>query len=81
MATSSQVLALLIPAGGYTQTGEEFEGIQFLECAPITKKQFENGFAQYDALKAEEEKQSAIKTNLILEKLGITADELKQIIA
>jgi hypothetical protein len=80
MATSGQVLGMLIPDGGYVQTGTEFEGIQFIECEPITKAQFEAGFAQFDAWKAEQEtkalaaKQSA---QAKLSALGLTAEDLK----
>jgi hypothetical protein len=37
MAKCYEVLSMLIPNGGYVQVGEEYEGIQFLECEPITK--------------------------------------------
>ncbi len=55
MAKPNQVLAMLIPNGGYVQVGDTYEGITFLECEPITKKQYEDGFAQYDAWKAEQD--------------------------
>lgn len=80
MATSQQVLAMLIPDGGYVQYGEEYEGIQFLECEPITKAQFEAGFAQYDAWKVEQDAQAAAKkaaAEAKLAALGLTADDLK----
>ena len=80
MATTSQVLGFLIPNGGYYAVGDEYEGIQFLECEPITKAQFEAGFAQYDAWKAERETaieaaKSAAQAKLAV--LGLTADDLK----
>ncbi len=80
MAKSFEVLAMLIPNGGYVQYGTEYEGIQFLECEPITKAQFEAGFAQYDAWKAEQEaEQAAAKAaaEAKLGALGLTADDLK----
>jgi hypothetical protein len=77
MANSIQVLAMLIPNGGYVQTGTEFEGIEFLECEPITKKQYTDGFAQYDAWKAEQEATKATNKAALLERLGITEDEAK----
>ncbi len=80
MATSIQVLGMLIPNGGYVQTGTEFEGIVFLECEPITKKQYTDGFAQYDAWKAQQDAdKAAAKTTAQakLEALGLTADDLK----
>jgi hypothetical protein len=80
MAQSYQVLGMLIPEGGYYQVGETFEDIQFLECDPITKKQYEDGFAQYDAWKAEQDAiQAAAKTSAQakLTALGLTTEDLK----
>ncbi len=80
MATSIQVLGMLIPNGGYVQTGTEFEGIEFLECEPITKKQYSDGFAQYDAFQANKDAKAAsdkAAAQAKLEALGLTADDLK----
>ena len=81
MAKSHEVLSMLIPNGGYTQVGDTFEGIEFLECDPITKKQYEDGFAQYDAWKAAQEAKKANDKAAILDRLGITADEAKLLLA
>ena len=80
MATGGDVLGMLIPNGGWAITGEEYEGIQFLECEPITKAQFEAGFAQYDTWKAQQDAQMAAdkaSATAKLEALGLTADDLK----
>lgn len=77
MATSVEVLAMLIPNGGYVQTGTDFEGIDFIDCDPITKKQYTDGFAQFDAWKAEQEAIKAAEKAALLAKLGITEDEAK----
>jgi hypothetical protein len=77
MATSSEVLSMLIPNGGYVQYGDDFEGIQFLECEPITKKQFTDGFAKYDAWKIKQDAEKLAQRQALLDKLGITADEAK----
>jgi len=80
MARGYEVLQMLIPQGGWILTGEEYEGIEFLECEPITKAEFEAGFAKVDAWKAEQEAaREADKANAIskLEALGLTADDLK----
>jgi hypothetical protein len=80
MAKSYQVLQMLIPDGGYVQFGEEYEGIQFLECEPISKAEYEAGFAQYDAWKAEQDAQMAAdkaSATAKLEALGLTPDDLK----
>jgi hypothetical protein len=81
MAKSYEVLAMLIPNGGYVQYGEEYEGIQFLECEPITKAQFEAGFAQYDTWKAEQDSAKAAQKAALLDRLGITEDEAKLLLA
>ena len=81
MATGSEVLEMLIPAGGWIITGNDYEGIKFLECEPITKAQFEAGFAQYDALKAEQDAKTATDKATLLAKLGITADEAKLLLS
>ena len=75
MATSSQVLGMLIPNGGYVQVGTEYEGIDFIECEPITKAEYEAGFAQYDAWKAEQDAAKADAKSALLNRLGITAEE------
>ena len=80
MATSGEVLRFLIPNGGYTAMGEDYEGINFVECEPITKAQFEAGFTQYDAWKADQDAQMAAdkaSATAKLEALGLTADDLK----
>lgn len=79
MAKGAQVLEMLIPAGGWIIRGEEFENIEFVECSPITKKQFQDGFAVVDAWL---EQREAAKAALIesrrqkLLALGLTEDEL-----
>ena len=75
MATGAEVLSMLIPTGGWVITGNEFEGIEFVACEPVTKKQFADGFAQFDAFKAQQEAQKSSNRTALLERLGITADE------
>lgn len=77
MATGGEVLRMLIPEGGYAITGNDYEGIQFIEAKPITKAEFEAGFAKYDAWKAEQEATKAKAKADLLAKLGITEDEAK----
>ena len=81
MAKSREVLSMLIPEGGYILEGEEFEGIEFLECKPITKAQWQAGFAQYDAWKVEQDSKAAADKAALLAKLGITADEAKLLLS
>lgn len=80
MATAEQVLTFLIPNGGYVLTGDSYEGLTFVECEPISKAEFEAGFAKYDAWKAEQNAQAAAKkatAQAKLEALGLDADDLK----
>ena len=80
MTTSVDVLKMLIPNGGYYAVGEEYEGIQFLECEPITKEEFTAGFAQYNQWKANQEATKAaakVAAQAKLAALGLTTDDLK----
>ena len=80
MAKNREVLEMLIPNGGYVATGQTYEGIEFLECEPITKKQWQDGFAQYDAWKAEQDAaQVAAKAaaQAKLAALGLTVEDLQ----
>ena len=80
MATSVEVLGMLIPNGGYVHIGEEYEGIQFIDCEPITKAEYTAGFAQYDAWKAEQKvkvKSDKLAAQAKLAALGLTTEDLK----
>jgi hypothetical protein len=80
MTKGNDVVAMLRPNGGWIMRGNEYEGITFLECEPITKAQFEAGFAQYDAWKAEQDAKVEADKNAAQAKLtalGLTADDLK----
>lgn len=81
MAKAFEVLSMLIPNGGWVISGNEYEGIEFLECEPITKAEFEAGFAQYDAWKAEQDAAQAAAKAAVLERLGITEAEAKLLLA
>ena len=75
MATGAEVLSMLIPTGGWVITGEDYEGIQFIEAEPITEAEFKAGFAKVDAWKAEEATKAAAAKAALLDRLGITAEE------
>ena len=72
---------MLLPDGGWVITGDQYKGIQFLDCDPITKKEFEDGLAQYDSIKAEQAAVKAKAKSALLERLGITEDEAKLLLA
>lgn len=80
MAKGYQVLEMLIPQGGWTISGDSYDGIQFLECEPITEEAFNAGFAQYPAWKAEQDAATAAAkaaAEAKLEALGLTPEDLK----
>ena len=81
MAKGSEVMEMLRPDGGWIMEGNDFEGIIFLECEPITKKEFLDGFKQYDAWKEQTELVNAQAKAALLEKLGITEDEAKLLLS
>ena len=82
MAKHWEVLGYLRPNGGYVQVGETYEGITFEpQCEPFTKAEYEAGFAQFDAWKAEQDVKAANDKAALLGKLGITADEAKLLLS
>jgi hypothetical protein len=76
MAKAYEVLNMLIPTGGYVIYGEDFDSIIYDEgVKPITKKQFTDGFAAFDAWKLQQDQAKATAKAALLERLGITAEE------
>ena len=73
---------MLIPNGGWVITADDFDSIIYDEgVLPITKKQFTDGFAQYDAWKTEQDAAQASTKTALLSRLGITADEAKLLLS
>ena len=80
MAKGNEVLNMLLPDGGWYIAGNDYEGIEFIDCEPITKAEYEAGFAQYDAWKSEQDaaKVSAKATaQAKLAALGLTVEDLQ----
>ena len=77
MEMTSDVLAMLIPTGGYVLRGDDFADVEWIEATPITQAQFDKGVADYSAWKAEQDTKAAADKAALLTKLGITADEAK----
>jgi len=77
MASGGEVLSMLLPNGGWYISGNEYESIKFIDCEPITKAQYDAGFAQYDAWKAEQDSAKASQRQALLTRLGITEDEAR----
>jgi hypothetical protein len=79
MAKAHQVLEMLLPNGGWVIYGDTYEGTQFLECEPITKKEFEAGFVKYDAWKVQQDNAKAeakASAQAKLAALGLTIEDL-----
>ena len=81
MATGSDVLAMLIPTGGWVIYGDEYTGINFISCDPISEADFKAGFAKADKWMADQVKAQADAKAALLAKLGITADEAALLLA
>lgn len=80
MATGGDVLSMLCPNSEWVIRGGDFDSIEWIKGKPITKAEFEAGFAQYDAWKTEQETKAAAdkaSATTKLEALGLTADDLK----
>ena len=80
MATGGEVLAMLCPEKEWVVYGDDFDSIQWVKGEPITKAQFEAGFAQYDAWKTQQDFDKAaarIAAQAKLAALGLTTDDLK----
>ena len=81
MAYGADVMAMLRPQGGWSMIDEDFNTAQFIECEPVNEAEYEAGFAQYDAWKAEQDAKAAADKATLLAKLGITADEAKLLLS
>ena len=81
MATATNVLEMLLPKGGWTIIDEDFNQISYDEgITPLTKKQFDDGFKKFDSWKAEKDASKAAAKQAILDRIGLTADELQTIL-
>lgn len=81
MAIGSDVMAYFYPQGGYYIQGDDFSTVFYDEgITPITKAQFDAGFAQADAWKAQKEADAITAKEAAQAKLaalGLTTDDLK----
>ncbi len=84
MAKAANVLEYLIPTGGWTIVGEDFNSIVYDEgVAPITKKQFDDAAKVVDEFMTQQSNARAAARSSALNKLsalGLTEDEVKAII-
>ena len=83
MAKSLDVLNMLCPNVEWTISNDDFDNIVWhnLDKAPITKKQFTDGFAQYDAWKVEQDATKAQAKAALLTQLGITEEQAKLLLS
>lgn len=80
MATATEVLQMLRPEGGWIMHDNDYNKIQWLECDPVSRADFDAGFAQYDEWKANKEAEkiaAKAAAEAKLAALGITADDIK----
>ena len=80
MAKGREVLGMLCANTEWVISGDDFDSIQWIKGEQITKAEFEAGFAQYDAWKAEQDSKAAADKTSAQAKLaaiGLTADDLK----
>lgn len=82
MATGADVISMLIPTGGWVIYEDDFDSIIYDEgVTPLTKKQFDDGFAAFDAWKAQQDAEKAATKAAIYERLGLTEAELALLLA
>jgi hypothetical protein len=80
MAKGYKVLEMLCPNTEWVIKGDDFDSIQWIKGEQITKAEFDAGFAQYDAWKAEQDTKAETDkaaAQAKLAALGLTADDLK----
>lgn len=75
------VLAYLRPNGGWVVWDQDFDTIRYDEgVKPITKKELEKGFVDYEAWKSKIDADKEAARQAILDRIGLTSDELKTIL-
>jgi hypothetical protein len=78
MATGTEVLEMLCPAGGWIISGNDYENIIWVDDRlRCTEAEFEAGFAQVETFKAQQAAEAAAARQALLAKLGITEDEAR----
>jgi hypothetical protein len=82
MATGGNVLMMLCPDAVWTIVGDDYNAITWHSGTPaITKAEFESGFAQYNAWKAEQDATKAQAKVALLQRLGLTQEEFNTLTA
>lgn len=81
MAKHWEVISYLRPEGGVIATGQDYEGIEFVWAEPFTKKEYLAAFDKVDAAKLEAESALIDAKQSVLDKLGLTAEEIATLLA
>jgi hypothetical protein len=80
MAKGYEVMEMLCPQGGWILIGDDFDSITWVDDRPrCTKAEYQAGFAQYDAWKAEQDAAKAAAkatAEAKLEALGLTPADI-----
>jgi hypothetical protein len=81
MATGGEVLEMLCPEAKFAIYGDDYDSINWFDEAPaIDKTQFEQGFAQFDSWKLEQDQKIQLakeNAQAKLAALGLTVDDLE----
>lgn len=79
MTRGADVISFLCPNVEFAMSGDDFDSVLWvnLDKAPITKKQYQDGFAKYETWKTKNDADKESAKQAILDRLGLTADEAK----
>ena len=77
---ADQVLEFILPQGGWATYGDKYEDIVFVSCEPLTKQEFDIAAKDAEKDMKIKAKAKADAKAAILDRLGLTADELKTIL-
>ena len=76
MATGTEVMQHLRSNQGWSIVGNDFNSIIYDDgVIPLTKKEFDDTFAIIDKLLADQDEAKATARQVILDRLGLTAEE------
>jgi hypothetical protein len=81
MATGAEVLGLLRPNNKWTIIEDDYLSITFHDDGAITEEEFLAGFALADAARIEAENELAARKKAICNRLGITEEEARLLLA
>ena len=74
---ANEVLEYIRPNGGWATYGDKYEDILFVSCEPLTEEEFDAAAKVADKELKAREKAKADQKQAILDRLGLTADEVK----